>query len=110
MSITMKNSDQGEKMVRNSKGTRSGTRKIISRKPRERGLSPITHSLQKFNANDRVNIVIDPSVHKGMPHKRFHGLTGIVKKKQGYSYVIKVKVGNKFKYPIISSEHLKESN
>ncbi len=95
-------------MVRMSKGTRAGTRKIIARKPRERGLTPITHSLQTFEAGDSVNIVIDPSIHGGIPHKRFHGLTGIVSKMQGKSYIIKVRVGKKYKYPIITPEHLKK--
>ena len=97
-------------MVRNSKGTRTGTRKIISRKPRERGLSPITHSLRRYEIGESVNIVIDPSIHKAMPHKRFHGLTGIVQELQGKAFVIKVKVGNKYMHPIISSEHLRTSN
>ena len=57
-----------------------------------------------------MNIVIDPSIHKAMPHKRFHGLTGIVQELQGKAFVIKVKVGNKYKHPIISSEHLRTSN
>lgn len=96
-------------MVRNSKGTRTGTRKIISRKPRERGLSPITHSLRKYEIGENVNIVIDPSIHKAMPHKRFHGLTGVIHALQGKAYVVKVKVGNKFKHPIICSEHLRKA-
>ena len=97
-------------MVRNSKGVRTGTRKLLRRKPRERGLSPITHSLQSHEVGDYVNIVIDPSIHKGMPHKRFHGLTGVVHCQQGGAYIIKVKVGNKYKHPIICSEHLRKSN
>ncbi len=97
-------------MVRNSKGTRTGTRKIISRKPRERGLSPITHSIKIYEVGEYVNIVIDPSIHDGMPHKRFHGLTGVVHKIQGNAYIVKVKVGNKFKHPIICPEHLRTSN
>ena len=97
-------------MVRNSKGTRTGTRKIIARKPRERGLSPITRSLQQYEVGQYVNIVIDPSMHNGMPHKRFHGLTGIVNKIQGDAYIVKVKVGTKYKHPIICPEHLRKSN
>jgi len=97
-------------MVRNSKGVRTGTRKLISRKPRERGLSPITHSLQSFDIGEYVNIVIDPSIHKGMPHKRFHGLTGVVQAMQGDAYLVKVKVGKKFKLPVISPEHMKRAN
>lgn len=96
-------------MVKNSKGTRTGTRKLISRKPRERGLSPITRSLQRFEIGEYVNIVIDPSIHKGMPHKRFHGLTGTVFRTQGDAFIVKVKVGNKYKHPIICPDHLRRS-
>ncbi len=96
-------------MVKMSRGTRAGTRRIISRKPRQRGLTPITHTLRTFEAGESVNIVIDPSIHSGMPHKRFHGLTGIVHRIQGSAYIVKVKVGNKFKYPIITPEHLRRA-
>ena len=50
---------------------------------KEKGLSPITRSLQTFEVGDTVNVVIDPSYQKGQPHHRFHGLTGKVTGNQG---------------------------
>lgn len=95
-------------MVKRSKGFRSKTRKKLRCSHRERGLSPITRTLQNFTVGEHVNIVIDPSMHKGQPHPRFHGLTGIVLGTQGEAYLLNVKVGNKEKRLIIRPEHLRK--
>ena len=89
-----------------SKGPRANTRYKLQKKPRNRGLSPITRGLQTFESGDRVNIVIDPSVHKGMPSSRFHGLTGIVIRSRGSAYEVDVKTGNKHKTVVARPEHL----
>jgi large subunit ribosomal protein L21e len=94
-------------MVKRSKGLRSKSRHILRKKPRERGLISITKTLQQFEEGDRVNIVIDPSVHKGMPHIRFQGRTGKVKGKQGDSYIVDISDGKKNKSLIIKPEHLR---
>ena len=94
-------------MVKRSKGIRSKSRKILRKKPRDRGIHSITKALQEFKEGDSVNIVIDPAVHKGMPHIRFHGTTGKVEGKQGRSYIVGIKDGNKQKALIIRSEHLR---
>ena len=95
-------------MVRRSKGFRNNTRYKLQKKPRERGLSPITKSLQEFEVGERAGIVIDPSLHKGQPHPRFHGLTGVIAGKQGNAYKVDVKVGKKTKTLLVRSEHLKK--
>ena len=95
-------------MVRTSKGIRKRTRNILSRKPRNRGLSPLTRSLQLFDIGEKANIVLDPSVHGGLPHFRFHGKTGTVIALQGRAYLIKLKMGNKTKSIIVFPEHLKK--
>jgi len=94
-------------MVKRSHGPRQGTRKKISRRKRERGLSPISRHLQKFEIGQKVNIIIDPSVHKGQPYHRFHGHTGEVVGTQGTSFVVKVMDGNKSKLRLIAPAHLK---
>ncbi len=96
-------------MVKRSKGFRSKTRKKLSRRPRERGLSPITRTLQVFDVGEHVNIVIDPSKHKGQPHPRFHGLTGTVIGTQGKTYMLNVKVGNMEKKLLVRPEHLRKN-
>ena len=94
-------------MVKRSKGIRSKSRKILRKNSREHGIKSITRALQQFEEGDSVNIVIDSSVHKGMPHIRFHGYTGKVEGKQGESYLIGIDDGKKHKTLIIRSEHLR---
>lgn len=94
-------------MAKRSKGTRSKTRHVLRKKPRERGLSPITRALQEFEEGDRVSIVIDPSIHKGMPHRRYHGKTGYVAGRQGNAYRVDVREGNAVKTVIVRPEHLR---
>lgn len=94
-------------MVRRSKGIRSKSRNILRKKPRDKGLKSITRALQNFNEGESVNIVIDSSVHKGMPHIRFHGYTGKIEGMQGESYIVGIKDGNKYKTLVIRSEHLR---
>ena len=89
-----------------SKGTRTKTRTLLQKKPRARGLSPITKAFQSFDEGEKVNIIIDPSVHKGMPFSRFHGLTGVVVGERGAAYEISVKDGNKTKMVVARPEHL----
>ena len=95
-------------MVRTSKGIRKRTRNILSRKPRNRGLSPLTRTFQKYEEGEKANIVLDPSVHGGMPHMRFHGKTGTVIGNQGRAYVLQLKMGNKPKRVIVYPEHMKK--
>lgn len=89
-----------------SKGTRSKTRNLLKKEPRARGLSPITRGFQIFENGEKVNIIIDPSVHKGMPFSRFHGLTGVVAGKRGAAFEVNVKDGNKTKMVVARPEHL----
>ena len=94
-------------MVKRSKGIRSKSRHILRKKPRDRGISSITRALQQFEQGDSVNIVIDPSVHKGMPHIRFQGHTGTVEGKQGESYLVGINDGKKHKTLIVRPDHLR---
>jgi len=79
----------------------------MRKKPHERGLSSITRALQQFEVGDIVNININSSVQKGMPHHRFQGYTGKIEGKQGDAYLVTVKVGKKNKTLIILSDHLR---
>jgi large subunit ribosomal protein L21e len=96
-------------MVRPSHGPRKKTRQILSKSPRSRGLSPITHEFQEFDVGEKVNIFLDPSIHHGMPSVRFHGKTGTVTGTQGRAFVLAVKDGNKTKTVLSTPEHLRKS-
>ena len=95
-------------MAKMSKGPRAGTRHKLQRKPRQRGLTKITLSLQTFEEGEKATIKIDPSIHKGMPAKRFHGLTGTVVGTQGECYIVKVREGNAHKDILARPEHLRK--
>jgi len=95
-------------MVKASKGLREKTRQKFRRRARERGLSPITRALQKYETGERASIVIDSSIHKGQPHNRFHGLTGTVIGSQGKAYLLEVKMGGKVKKVVVAPEHLRK--
>lgn len=95
-------------MVKASKGPRGKTRQKLRKSPRERGLPPVTHFFRTFEPGDKAAIVIDPSVHKGQPDKRFHGYTGTIVEKKGRAYIVAVKQGGIVKKVIATPEHLKK--
>ncbi|MCS7097437.1 MAG: 50S ribosomal protein L21e [Candidatus Methanomethyliaceae archaeon] len=91
--------------MRHSSGYRSRTRKLLRRSIREKS-NPITRILMDYNEGDRVVIKINPSFVKGMPHRRFHGKTGIIMGKRGRAYVVKVLMGDFEKTIITRPEHI----
>jgi large subunit ribosomal protein L21e len=82
------------------------TRALFRRNPRERGKTTLSKILQSYNEGDKVVVKIDSSMHKGMPHRRFHGRIGVVSAKRGRSYVIHVTQGDATKEIIVRPEHL----
>ena len=94
-------------MAQRSRGLRSKSRHILRKKMSERGKSPIARALQKFTVGEKVNIDIDPSIHKGMPHIRFQGHTGEIEGQQGDAYLVGVNIHKKHKKLIIRPEHLR---
>ena len=59
-------------------GLRSRTRDLFSRPFRHKGYIPLTVYLRTFKVGDYVDIKVNGAIHKGMPHKFYHGRTGIV--------------------------------
>jgi large subunit ribosomal protein L21e len=53
-----------------------------------------------------VVIKIDPSQVKGMPHRRFNGLVGVVAESGRRTITLKVPVGGKTKTVIARKEHV----
>ncbi len=92
--------------MRKSKGYRARTRKLLKKKPRERGKIKISRLLRDYNPGDSVVIKIDPSVQKGMPHRRYHGKVGKIVGKRGRSYIVSVMQGEAVKEIIVRPEHL----
>ncbi|TFH09981.1 MAG: 50S ribosomal protein L21e [Candidatus Thorarchaeota archaeon] len=96
-------------MVKKSHGYRSRTRALMSKKVREKGLGSPSKVLIDYEAGQRVDIVIDSGFHKGMPHRRYQGRTGIATALRGRAVVVDVSLGNAIKTLIIRREHLQPS-
>ena len=93
-------------MGRKAKGYRRKTRYLLKRKPRERGKTGLSKVLREYEIAEKVVIKLDPSVHKGMPHRRFNGRIGVITDKRGKSYVVNVSQGNIIKEIIVRPEHI----
>lgn len=92
--------------MRKSKGYRAGTRRLLKKKPRERGKIRLSKLLYEYDPGSQVVIKIDPSVQKGMPHRRYHGKIGTIVNKRGRGYVVSVAQGEAVKEIVVRSEHL----
>lgn len=85
-----------------SHGYRRRTRALL-RSKEKRGLSTL---MREYSPDDRVVIKIDPSQVKGMPHRRFNGLVGVVKESGRRVLTIEVPVGDKVKTVTARKEHI----
>jgi large subunit ribosomal protein L21e len=92
--------------MRKSRGYRAGTRRLLKKEPRERGKMSISKLLYEYAPGNQVVIMIDSSVAKGMPHRRYHGRVGTIVNKRGRSYVVSVTQGEATKEIIVRPEHL----
>jgi len=91
-----------------SKGYRHRTRKLLRKHIREKGgVPPLSLILHDYKPGEYVYIKINPSVMKGMPHRRYHGKVGVVIGKRGKAYIVQVKLGGKTKTLFIRPEHLR---
>lgn len=95
-------------MVKAPRGYRHRTRKLLRKSIRERGSIPrLSLLMVDYREGDRVHIVINPSIHRGMPHRRFHGKTGEIIGKRGKCYIVRVFLGDREKILFTRPEHLK---
>lgn len=95
-------------MVQRVGGFRRKTRYKLSKDIRSKGKISLTNYFQKFNENDKVKLLANPSVQKGMYFPRFHGKFGLIKEKRGSSYIVQIKDGNKQKSLVVHPIHLKK--
>lgn len=59
-------------------GVRSRTRDLFARPFRKKGYIALTTYLRTFKIGDYVDVKVNGAIHKGMPHKFYHGRTGRV--------------------------------
>ena len=59
-------------------GVRARTRDLFAKPFKKHGAVPFTKYFTNYKVGDYVDIIADGSIHKGMPHKYYHGKTGRV--------------------------------
>ncbi len=95
-------------MVTRIGGGRRKTRYIFRKEPRNKGKFSFTAYFQKFKEGDRVSLNAEPSIHKGMYHRRFHARSGTIAGKQGECYIVKINDYGKEKNLIVHPIHLRK--
>ncbi len=94
--------------MRHSHGYRNRCRKLLRKKPRERGsIMGISRLLYEYKIGDKVHIDILPNYIKTAPHRRYQGKVGTIVEKRGKAYVVEIYVGGKRKLIITTPHHLK---
>jgi large subunit ribosomal protein L21e len=88
-------------------GPRKKTRYKFKKDQRKRGILPVTSLIQRFEVGQKVHVVCEPSVQKGMPHRRFHGKTGTVIGQRGRAWLLSIRDGDSEKVVIARPQHLK---
>jgi large subunit ribosomal protein L21e len=94
-------------MAQKSQGSRNKTRKKFTKNVRDK--ETLSTHLKEFEEGDSVVIDVDPSIHEGIPHPRFHGKTAQVTGKRGRSYIVELQDVNKTKEFPVYPAHLKEA-
>ncbi|MCL4342267.1 MAG: 50S ribosomal protein L21e [Candidatus Thermoplasmatota archaeon] len=94
-------------MAKMSHGPRSGSRMKMTKDLKDKGFPAISNIMRKFEIGEKAAVIINPSVHSGMPFHNFQGRTGKILRKQGRCYVLEVKVGSVRKQIIAAPVHLK---
>ena len=61
-----------------SHGIRARTRDLFAKDFKKHGAVPFSKYFTTYKVGDYVDVIADGSIHKGMPHKYYHGKTGRV--------------------------------
>ncbi|KAI4135102.1 MAG: hypothetical protein LQ347_000951 [Umbilicaria vellea] len=79
-------------------GLRAGTRYAFSRNFKQKGMIKLSTYLRQYKVGDIVDIKANGAVQKGMPHKVYHGKTGVIYNvtKSAVGVIIYKRVGNRY--------------
>ena len=89
-------------------GYRRKTRSKLKKNVRAKGKIAIRKHFQTFNDGEKVYLVAESGIQKGIYNPRFHGKSGVVGGKQGSNYKVTIKDGNKVKTILVHPVHLKK--
>ncbi|MFH1257113.1 MAG: 50S ribosomal protein L21e [Candidatus Diapherotrites archaeon] len=86
-----------------AKGKRAKTRNKFTKR---HGRTTVNKLLQDINVGEKVQLVVDSSIHSAMPPRRFHGSTAIVTGKRGRAFIVELKKGRDSAELIVGPAHL----
>ncbi|RKP27038.1 60S ribosomal protein L21-A [Syncephalis pseudoplumigaleata] len=94
-------------------GYRARTRHMFARDFRKKGQIALSTYLKSYKVGDIVDIKANGAIHKGMPHKFYHGRTGVVYNvtKSAVGVIVNKRVGNRYieKRVNLRIEHVRHS-
>ncbi|KAG4104056.1 60S ribosomal protein L21-A [Neocallimastix lanati (nom. inval.)] len=94
-------------------GIRARTRHLFAREFRTNGPVKLSTYLKTYRVGDIVDIKANGAIQKGMPHKFYHGKTGVIYNvtKTSVGIIVNKQVGNRFieKRINVRIEHIKHS-
>eukprot|EP00995_Heteronema_vittatum_P008466 NODE_3676_length_642_cov_1304.671164_g2638_i0.p1 GENE.NODE_3676_length_642_cov_1304.671164_g2638_i0~~NODE_3676_length_642_cov_1304.671164_g2638_i0.p1 ORF type:complete len:179 (+),score=80.21 NODE_3676_length_642_cov_1304.671164_g2638_i0:59-538(+) len=94
-------------------GYRARTRQCFKKDFRKKGMPTISTYLTTYKVGDYVDIKVNPTVHRGMPYKYFHGKSGVVWKVSpraiGVAINKRVKQRIRRKLICVRTEHIQKS-
>eukprot|EP00657_Telonema_sp_P-1_P000871 TRINITY_DN1178_c0_g1_i1.p1 TRINITY_DN1178_c0_g1~~TRINITY_DN1178_c0_g1_i1.p1 ORF type:complete len:175 (+),score=75.40 TRINITY_DN1178_c0_g1_i1:146-670(+) len=104
---------RGEERMVKSEGYRCCTRDQFSRPFRQRGMPNLSTYLVNYKVGDYVDIKANSAIQQGMPHKTYHGRTGVVWNvtKRAVGVLVNKQVGGKIlaKKIHVRVEHVSKS-
>ena len=86
-----------------SHGFKHKSRSVMT-KGAPRGVSFL---LREYSVGDRALIIIDPTQHKALPHRRYHGKVGTITEVGRRVVTMDIKLGEKTKTLITRLDHIK---
>ena len=90
-------------------GTRRKTRSKLRKPLRRKGKISISRYFQKLEPGQRVDLIAEPAIQRGMFSRRFIGKSGTVTGMQGRCYEVEVMEGSKAKVLIVHPVHLRRA-
>jgi ribosomal protein L21E len=94
-------------MTKRKGGLRRKSRSKYTKNFRQKGKIPLVRYLQLFSEGDKVMLVVEPAVQKGMYNSRFIGRAGTVIRRSGKCYEVAISDSGKEKMLIVHPVHLK---
>lgn len=95
-------------MAKRTGGTRRKTRNILKKPLREKGKLSLTRYFQAFDAGEKVLLMAEPSVQKGLYHGRFHAKIAIILRKKRTCYEVQIDDVGKKKTLVVHPVHLRK--